>query len=734
MFFALALGTVGCGGSGGDPVSIPTGNNGGGGQSDDQRGGTITLSGHYILIGTLNTESELHSYIDKIITDRLSVSDIENVSDPFSVNFSSRDIIFIADARNLSSDNLTTNAFLYNTLGLSGATIAAVYPNAEDVNTLGSILGIQFVSPNDEPNDKHFEILAVGTRYIDSDDTDFLTYDNGDITYNFVYVERSDKNEDYDDIGTASPDVYDPDPTYSDDVSIALISADIIEAYENRKASEPAYTEAERVVDEAEQARIREELEKEYQTSRVNELIAWSEGLDDAAREIADEVIRSASSFAVNVAANEGMKTDDVMKLVSGTQTKYSHNFYETFMDYDDRVNAGGFERRVSAGSWSTFADKCDFDNKRLRRKFWKDFRISRYTTANHTTYSFHSFQTHSDYYIIHSSVTTQPDQLQVRAKFGSNANGGEVEGAGAYNYAVVLGCTRSLSLRIWPHTDSNVERIKIMPNLTVNREHSYSDTDGWNIGGGTSFNAGGGKGSQTGDGLFGGTGKSSEFNVGGSLSFNWGMTHQTTRQWSAADYELIPKLYDMSGNNVSVAGWEIEVLPPHYKSKQGWTEFQTAGRSAVTMDTESIWRVPADSAKTNAFIARIDWKNGFMWAHDFEGALGAKRYDCTVEHDGNNSSINFDRPSWATMSDVVTNGTREGKMYTAKIFTEGSWTASSNASWLVPLQASGERATNGENFSYTVEPNNTGASRRETITITSGQDTIYLVFDQSAY
>lgn len=234
VFAAFTAG--GCGGSGGDPVSIPTGNNGGGGQSDDQRGGTITLSGHYILIGTLNTESELHSYIDKIITDRLSVSDIENVSDPFSVNFSSKDIIFIADARNLSADNLTTNAFMYNALGLSGATIAAVYPNAEDVNTLGNILGIQFVSPNDEPNDKHFEVLAVGTRYIYSDDTDFLTYDDGDITYNFVYVERSDKNEDYNDIGTASPDVYDPDPTYSDDVSIALISADIIEAYENRKS------------------------------------------------------------------------------------------------------------------------------------------------------------------------------------------------------------------------------------------------------------------------------------------------------------------------------------------------------------------------------------------------------------------------------------------------------------------------------------------------------------------
>lgn len=721
MIFALALGAVGCGGSSGGDVRI-----------DQQSGGTLSLSGHYILIGSLNPESELTPYISEIITDRLTLSQIENVSDPLSINFSSRDIIFIADARNLSADNPTINAFVYNALSLSCATIAAVYPNADDVNNLENMLGIHFASPNDEPVDKHYEFIAVGKRYISSD-ADYLVYKEGDIPYNFVYVERSEKNKDYEDIGTASPDVYDPNPTYSDDASIATIDSTIIEAYENRKASEPAYTEAERIADEAEQARIREELEKEYQRSRVNALIEWSEGLNDDARKIADEVTSSVSSFAVNVAANEGMKADDVMKLVSGTQTKYSQNFYETFIDYDDRVNAGGWDRRVSAGSWSTFADKCDFDNKRLRRKFWKDFRISRYTTANHTTYNFHSFQTHSDYYIIHSSVTTQPDRLQVRAKFGNNTNGGEVEGTGVYHYAVVLGCTRSLSLRVWPHTASTVERIKIMPNLTVNRDHSYSDTDGWNIGGGASFNAGGGKGTQTGGGLFGGTGKSSEFNVGGSLSFNWGMSHQTTRQWSAADYELIPKPYDMSGNNVSVAEWEIEVLPPHYKSNQGWTEFPTAGRSAVTMDAESIWRVPADIAKTNAFRARIDWKNGFMWAHDFEGALGAKRYDCTVEHDGNNASLNFDRPSWVTMSDAVTSSTREGKMFTAKIFAEDSWTASSNASWLVLLQTSGG-VSEGANFSYTVQPNDTGASRRGTITIKSGQDTIYLVFDQSAY
>ncbi len=84
-------------------------------------------------------------------------------------------------------------------------------------------------------------------------------------------------------------------------------------------------------------------------------------------------------------------------------------------------------------------------------------------------------------------------------------------------------------------------------------------------------------------------------------------------------------------------------------------------------------------------------------------------------------------------MSDVTTTGTKEGKMFTAKIYTENSWTAESDSSWLVLQQTSGGKSS-GENFSYTVRPNDTGNSRRGTITITSGRDTIYLRFDQSAY
>ena len=58
-----------------------------------------------------------------------------------------------------------------------------------------------------------------------------------------------------------------------------------------------------------------------------------------------------------------------------------------------------------------------------------------------------------------------------------------------------------------------------------------------------------------------------------------------------------------MGGRTIAFAGWGIDVKSPYYISKQGWT--------------------------------------------DFEGLLGAKRYDCTVEHDGNNTRINFNRPGY---------------------------------------------------------------------------------------
>ena len=706
LVFALALGAVGCGGSSGGDVHI-----------DQQGGGTLSLSGHYILIGSLNPESELTPYISEIITDRLTVSQVENVSDPLNINFSSRDIIFIADARNLSADNSTINAFVYNALSLSGATIAAVYPNADDVNNLENMLGIHFASPNDEPVDKHYEFIAVGKRYISSD-ADYLVYKEGDIPYNFVYVERSSKNESYFDANIESFDVYNPNPTYSDDAGI-VASDDYLP-----NNTETDYTEED---EEAEREINREQEEKEALARRVNGLISWSEGLNALAGEVAGEIIRTASAFAENVAAETKQAPDEILKLISGTHTAISDDLDESFFDYNDRVVAGAsnpdWKRKVVGGDWQNFRAECGLDRSGYDQQ-WKNFRVSRHTSGKHMTYSFHSFQNNSDYYLINSSVNTQPQNLQVRSAYGPNTTGGELlcPPSGlflGYYYATVVGCTRGLQFQIWPGNNKGVQNLKIIPSLTVNKQRSYSDTDSWNIGGGVSFGGGGMGGA--GAGVFG--------NV--DASFNWGVSHVSAKQWTVSDYEIVPKAY-YATSGVPVAQWNVNVEPPYYKAREGWTDFSTAARESVTLEAESIWQVPPDVAYTFDFTTRTDWKNMFMWANDFI-FFGAQRYDCTVEHIGNEGKLTFARPPHAALSDVTTHGTNEGKMYTAKIYTGDSWTAESDSYWLELMETSGE-ASMGGNFTYTVAPNYTGEQRRGRITITTGRDKINLVFDQSPY
>ena len=709
LIFALAFGAVGCGGSSGGDVHI-----------DQQGGGTLSLSGHYILIGTLNTESELAPYISEIITDRLTVSQVENVSDPLSINFSDKDIIFIADARNLSSDNSTINAFVYNALSLSGATIAAVYPNADDVNNLENMLGIHFASPNDEPVDKHYEFIAVGKRYISSD-ADYLVYKEGDIPYNFVYVERSSKNESYFDASIESFDVYNPNPTYSDDAGV-VDSDDYLPNYAKTDYTETNNTEEEK----AERIIILEQEAKAALARRVNNLISWSEGLNALADEVAAEIIRTASAFAESIAAETKQAPDEILKLVSGTHTPVEDNFDESFLDYNDRVVAGAsnpdWKRKVVGGDWETFKDKCFFFFKPHRDRVWKNFRVSRYTSGKHMTYSFHAFQNNSDYYLVNSSVNTQPEKLQIRAAYGPYTTGGALKLPslpliGDRDYALILGCTRGLTLQIWPGNYKGVHNIKIIPSLTVNKERSFSDTDGWNIGGGVSFGGGGMGGA--GAGVFGHV----------DTSFNWGISHQSTRQWTASDYELVPKAY-YTKNGIPVAKWDIDVLAPYYTREKGWTDFPTAARSSVTLEAESIWQVSPDVAYSFDLTTRIDWKNAFMWALELDKVL---RYDCTVQHLGKEGKLIFKRPPHAALSNVTTHGTNEGRMFTAQIYTENSWTAESDSYWLELMETSGE-ASMGGNFTYTVAPNYTGEPRRGRITITTGRDIINLVFDQSPY
>ena len=74
--------------------------------------------------------------------------------------------------------------------------------------------------------------------------------------------------------------------------------------------------------------------------------------------------------------------------------------------------------------------------------------------------------------------------------------------------------------------------------------------------------------------------------------------------------------------------------------------------------------------------------------------------------------------------------------MYTAKVYSEMSWTASSNADWLTLSDGSKRGgAANGYDFIYTVTQNTTGGTRTGTITVsTEDKKTYTLTFTQSPY
>ncbi|MBQ6114892.1 MAG: hypothetical protein IJL11_05905, partial [Synergistaceae bacterium] len=79
---------------------------------------------------------------------------------------------------------------------------------------------------------------------------------------------------------------------------------------------------------------------------------------------------------------------------------------------------------------------------------------------------------------------------------------------------------------------------------------------------------------------------------------------------------------------------------------------------------------------------------------------------------------------------------TSAGKMYTAKVYSEMNWTASSNVDWLTLADRSKSGgAANGDDFVYTVTQNTTGATRTGTITVTTEDKKTYtLTFTQSPY
>ncbi|MCR4819024.1 MAG: BACON domain-containing protein, partial [Fretibacterium sp.] len=593
----------------------------------------------------------------------------EKAADVLS-SLTARDIVFLGNADEdlpEAEDAVYLDFFAalltaYN----NGAAMVAVYPDSGDVKALNELLGtdIDLASPDQEAEDPHFELLGAARR----------TLPNGS-PHIFVYLDDSDSNE-----GESG----DKDPFYnvlpeSGDLNLTSdVNGDTHDGDTSAGGTELTTNE----------------VEAALHASRVQSLLEWSAGLDEEARNMGDEVAEAEAKL--RAAADSGK---DILSLASGVTTTQADNVSWSFKDYYEKFGKKHEYFKV-------FADKCDFDNPRLLNKYWSGFKVSRHTFSRYRVVSVHSFENDTDYYLVISEANTQPGSLAIRADKGKN-NGGEVPGAGAYNYAVILGYTKGLYTDV-QRVYKNGDLVRHTPNQTVNRGKSYTESDGWTLGGGLSF-----KGGINDKGLSGEAG----------VNFSTSVSHTSSTTWQGQDYQIIPKPSDNWR-----ASWLLDVDYPDYK--KGW-HISTAAESSVTLNTESIWKT---TQKGFALKGRACWVEGFAWCHDT--LFGDSWYKCGVTQYGSWKTLSLPRPPRIALEKTSEDGGKEGKMYSTKLYTEDKWSAAvdkSAESWIKLEASSGSKAA-GQPFYYTVSPNETGKIRTGYITVTSGRDKVTLKFVQSPY
>ena len=628
---------------------------------------TPTISSpRYVLAGDLTdsrlSKSDLTPYLREKITETLDLTDIDGAISVIE-SLTSRDVLFFGDAdKNIPADD---KELFYESLANAhenGAIIVAVYPDSADVDAIEKMINTDhdLAEPVEEAEDNHFEILAVALKYLPDG-----------MPHTFVYIDDSDTN--YDEISEISDDELIKSPEiYSDD----------IETSGDRTENLP---EGVTPIDS-------KQVEADLHNSRVENFFTWVNELDSEVQSAAEDI--KAATEKLRIAADSAK---DIQELVTGLTTTKPDNVSWSFKDYYNQFGK-------KDANFNHFADKCDFDNERLLNKYWSDFKVSRNTFSQYRAISFHSFENHCDYYLVISRANTQPKDIVIAAGEGTKTRD-EVPGSGAYNYAVVLGATSGLFTDI-QRTYTYGQHVHYMPDQTVNKNKSYTDTKGWTLTGGVAFKAGTQNNAPAAD---------------VTTTFSASVNHTSSTTWQGQDYEVIPK-----PNGNWRARWCLNVGYPAFED--GW-HISTASKSSVTLNSESIWSSTARNFKVKG---RALWWEGFSWCHD-SWILGYPKYSCAITHSGSWVNISLPRPPRIAAEKNSESGNKEGKLYSTKLYTESDWTATSDSNWITLEKSSGS-AANGTDFYYTVSPNNTGETRTGIITIKSGSDQTIIKFVQSAY
>ena len=627
----------------------------------------------YVLMGgefayTNEYSGDLTPFIDSRITERVYTTDMENVITTIE-SLRKGDILFLTDA----SDTFPEDATFLDIFRIMTSLADAFDQGVSFVSvhaTSGDVSGMNL-------------ILSLSLENPD-DDAPYPFFEilgiakrplsNGN-SHIFNYTATCTANQDYfDSFNLTSGDSV----SYTDENAGTSVDIDI----DDTSGVDP------------------EEFYKTVCETRVQALFDWANGLDEQAAELDESVSASVAKFKTSAGLG-----DELMSIATGMTTYVDDHF--SMSDYDYYVKY----MKDDPSAANVIREIRIVTQPELSYTLAHNF-ITRDTHTDYRVISLHSFDTHKDYYLVTSKINTQPKGINTGA-----------------NTQSLYGYTRRVISWIWPNVYGNhLERY--LPDQTVNRSRSYTDSSGWSVTNATTI-------SNTISAKIGFSGEDPTGEIGGSTTVSYTnsktASHNSSTTWTVDDYEIIPMPFT-NEHSTRYAKWRLDVAWPSYKYSGNPYTLSNAARTSVTLDTEAIFSAELSEAEKFKIYANAGWNE----------AISAYGYGWSHQHSGEIKTLNMVRPLHTAVTAAAYDGNRENKQYLGVFNAEASWTAESNVDWLelayadpsnpqVGRKVSGSSGGTGIRINYQAQENNTGRMRIGVITIKSGKDKVYIPFTQSA-
>ena len=324
-----------------------------------------------------------------------------------------------------------------------GAFVTLVYPSADDINKLYSMLDIKDnYNFSDETEIPRKELYAISKK----------STANADLV--FVYSIESDNNVSY------SAET----PILSDDLSVS---------FDNASGNEDNM----------------DEISQDIANRVISEVLNNdSSGIDSADKETSGDVDVSEESFH-RERLNRFLDFVEDLNSSLGVYDGEAAAFKSSLMAADDNIDLSSVNGEI------TVLDKdfIDYKTKKFRLFSNNDsfnVNLARKNEIRISTYSCHSFSNGYDYYLLQADTTTIPqsfvDEQGTFKRGGFNVK---------LNY--LHGFTKSFGIESWINMD-NATIFKSLPG-NINPSTNHSESMGWELGGSVGFDGKSATGSITG-------------------------------------------------------------------------------------------------------------------------------------------------------------------------------------------------------------------------------------------